>query len=304
MSPIQKDGGYLAPEKNCTKDIRYDSPHSVCDFGLDFDRKEYVEIHGLGVNRRELNFDIDKINNGSIVFIKWDYTGEFIKKLPELNYKLSKTNSKIVLLTGRGDSYITQDATDYILSCPTIGKWFRCNPVSWDPRIEFFPIGFGEVERPYGCPELLDSFYNEEPKEKIDKVYVPVFSSTNHQRANLITQFIEKHKDMCVVEDCTERLEPREYLNKLSTFKYCLSLCGGGYDVHRNYECLLTSTIPVMQHSPVRDYYGQLGISCEPLENFTGTTNFNSEDKEKVLYNYWYDKLKKAQKEIFDNFDA
>jgi hypothetical protein len=47
-----------------------------------------------------------------------------------------------------------------------------------------------------------------------------------------------------------------------------------------------------MQYSPVREYYDKLGICFEPYENFQGKVEFNDGDKEKVLYNYWYDKIK------------
>jgi len=276
--------------KNCLKYIRYDSPHSMADFGLDFSDEEYINAHELNVKRKSLTFDIEEIVDGSIVFVKWDLTNKFLEVLPDLNHRCESTNSKFTLLTGRGDSSLPEQEVNYILQFPCINKWFRCNPISYHPQIEFLPCGFGEVERLYGRPELLDLFYNETPKEKINKVYVPYFTNTQSNREKLITDFIEKHKDMCVVEN--ERLDENSYFTKLSEYKYCLSLCGSGYDVHRNYECLLTSTIPVMQHSPVREYYDKLGICFEPLEDFQGKEEFNDCDKEKVLYNYWYDKIK------------
>jgi hypothetical protein len=295
-------GPYYNIEK-CSKYIRYDSPADMADFGLDFPNEEYVHTHGLAP-RKIITLDInqDEIVDGSIVFVKWDYTPDFLNLLPQLNNKLNETNSKITLLTGRGDSYLEMDKVDYILQFPCIKKWFRCNPITYDSRIEFFPIGFGEVERAYAKPELLDMFYENPPTEKINKVYVPYFANTQPARNKLITDFIEKHKDMCVVENDKfdtdnsreNRLDEKSYFKKLSKYKYCLSLCGNGYDVHRNYECLLTSTVPVMQHSPVRDYYDKLGICFEPLENFQGKVEFKDDDKEKVLYNYWYDKIKET----------
>ncbi len=277
---------------NCTKYIRYDSPYSMADFGLDFSLDEYKNVHGLGANRKELTFDINSIEDGSIVFVKWDLTDKFLSILPQLNDKLNSTNSKITLLTGRGDNSLHEHVVDYILKFSCIDKWFRCNPISYHPQIEFLPIGFGEVERPYGKPELLNIYYDNEQVEKINKIYVPYFANTTSTRGKLMTDFVEKHKDMCVVEK--DRLDERSYFSELSKYKYCLSLCGGGYDVHRNYECLITSTIPVMQHSPVRDYYGKLGICFEPLEDFQGKAEFNICDKEKVLYNYWYDRIKES----------
>jgi len=303
------NGIYESPKKNCLKYIRYDSPHSMCDFGMDFCQKTYTEIHGLDVERGEVNFDVNEIQNGSIVYVKWDYIDDFSKQLPELDYKMNTTNSKFILLTGRGDAHISQPMVNYLLNFKSIAKWFRCNPVSFDPRIDFFPIGFGEVERQYGCPELIDSLYNEDSIEKINKIYVPIFANTNSKRSIWMKEFIEKYKDICVVEKpdiipddphsgLSGRLPPKKYMETLSKYKYCLCLNGDGQDVHRNYECLLTSTVPVMPDTPIRQYYNQLGISNEPMENFTGTVEFNVEDKQKVLYNYWYDKLKKAQKEI------
>jgi len=277
--------------ENCLKYIRYDNPHDMADFGLDFSDEEYYYIDDeLNAKRKSLTFDIEEIIEGSIVFVKSDLTNKFLEVLPDLNHRCESTNSKFTLLTGRGDMSLGMNIVDSILQFSCISKWFRCNPINYDSRIEFLPIGFGEVERAYAKPELLDMFYENPPKEKINKVYVPYFDIRTTGRKQLITDFIEKHKDMCVVE--TERLDETSYFTKLSKYKYCLSLCGMGYDVHRNYECLLTSTVPVMQYSPVREYYDKLGICFEPYENFQGKVEFNDGDKEKVLYNYWYDKIK------------
>ena len=275
----------------------------MADFGLDFSDEEYYYIDDeLNAKRKSLTFDIEEIIEGSIVFVKSDLTNKFLEVLPDLNHRCESTNSKFTLLTGRGDMSLGMNIVDSILQFSCISKWFRCNPINYDSRIEFLPIGFGEVERAYAKPELLDMFYENPPTEKINKVYVPYFANTQPARNKLITDFIEKHKDMCVVENDKfdtdnsreNRLDEKSYFKKLSKYKYCLSLCGNGYDVHRNYECLLTSTVPVMQHSPVRDYYDKLGICFEPLENFQGKVEFKDDDKEKVLYNYWYDKIKET----------
>ena len=51
--------------------------------------------------------------------------------------------------------------------------------------------------------------------------------------------------------------------------------------------------IEVMEHSSVRDYYQDLNIPIELYENFSGNVEFNSTHKDKVLYNYWFDMVKK-----------
>ena len=70
--------------ENCLKYIRYDSPHSIADFGFDFPLDEYINSHGLNANRKELSFDIDSIEDGSVVFVKIDLVDKFIHILPQL----------------------------------------------------------------------------------------------------------------------------------------------------------------------------------------------------------------------------
>jgi len=276
------------------KYIRYDSPVEMCDFGIDFSNEEYIP-HGLTKNRKEIHFDINQITNGSILFIKWDLTHELIKILPQIQEK----GINIVLITGRGDNYIDQNHVDYIMKFSCVDSWYRCNPVRLDPRIDFLPIGFSEEEREFGSQTIIENIYNKKinPDDKIDMVYVPYFSKTNNRRYSLLNSFVEKHKDRCVIEK--DRLKFDDYLETLSNFKYCLVLCGNGQDVHRNYECLLTSTVPVMESSAVRDYYQQyLKVPIELYENFTGNVEFDSTHKNKITYNYWFNMIKKKSDKI------
>ena len=271
--------------------IRYDSPVSMCDFGFDFSNERY-KTKGMGrltKKRKEVHFDINEITNGSILYIKANFTDKLFEILPQIQEK----GIEIVLITGRGDSYINQRDINHFMKFSCIGSWYRCNPVQLDHRIKFLPIGFTEEEREYGSQSTIENIYNRKINldDKLDMIYVPHFSKTNDRRHSLIDSFVEKYKDRCVIEE--NRLKYSDYLEKLSKFKYCLVLCGAGQDVHRNYECLLTSTIPIMEHSNVRDYYQDLNIPIELYENFSGNVEFDSTHKDKLLYNYWYDMVKK-----------
>ena len=278
--------------------VRYDSPHSLCEFAMDYPMSEYIQVYGFKVPREEKSFDFESITNGSIVFIKWDFVDAFVSKLPALEYSLhyKDPNAKIILITGRGDMCVDNLPTELLATSPIIHKWFRTNPIGFDPTVEFFPIGFGEVERPFGSAEVL-SYFDERPVgEKINKIYVPWHSKdTNTNRMGTLSTFVNKHRDMCVVEE--SKLKPQEYLDKLSQYKYCLSLCGNGFDVHRNYECLLTSTIPVMQNTPVRENFHHMGISYAKIEDFK-ETEFDSESRKIIRYDYWYNKLRNIQEDL------
>jgi len=279
--------------------IRYDSPHSLCEFAVDFPSLEYIQVHGFKLPREEKPFDLESITNGSIVFIKWDFVNAFISKLlPALEHRMQDKdpNAKIILITGRGDMCVDLLSTKLLTISPIIHKWFRTNPIGFDPTVEFFPIGFGEVERPHGSVEMLRYFDERPVGEKINKIYVPWHNKDhNSSRTEKLSTFVNKHRDMCVVEE--SKLKQDEYMNKLSQYKYCLSLCGNGFDVHRNYECILTSTIPVIENSPVREGLHHTGISYTKVEDFK-ETEFDSESRKIIRYDYWYNKLRKIQENL------
>ena len=51
-----------------------------------------------------------------------------------------------------------------------------------------------------------------------------------------------------------------EYLELLSQYKYCICLEGAGFDTHRNYECLLVGTVPIMKTSGVKLIYDDYNL--------------------------------------------
>ena len=51
------------------------------------------------------------------------------------------------------------------------------------------------------------------------------------------------------------RLNFKDYLNKMSKYKFVLSLRGAGWDCHRHYEALLVGSVPIMDGGPILELF-------------------------------------------------
>jgi len=62
---------------------------------------------------------------------------------------------------------------------------------------------------------------------------------------------------------------------------------GAGFDTHRNYECLLTETIPIMKSSTVDMIYDQDNLPCVLVADWYNITNqfFSSFSEDKYNFN-------------------
>ena len=246
-----------------------------------------------GVSRGNKNgFNVENLKDGDIIFVKTDYiyNGTFQKNI------LPQIKTDFTLITGVSSFSVDEGNQTYldILSHPKLIRWFCTNPptLSHD-KITWLPIGFEEIERGGGDVTILNNFYeNNIPwSEKENKVYIPYHSNTFKDR-NSIIQKLSK-ESFVVIEP--SRLSFKEYLTKMSKYKFILSLRGAGWDCHRHYECLLVGSTPIMEEGPIQQLFISNNLPVLDIEKinpdmFGGSYDFLS-SKNFLTMQYHFNKF-------------
>ena len=204
----------------------------------------YYRTHGVSSihNNTFLNQEnISLIEEGDIVFVKTDFLkdGSFQQQI------LPNIQVPFVLISGVSSNSV--DNYESLLNEEKILKWFCTNPPCEHEKVVGIPIGFEEKERDGGNQEVINSFLGKSV-EKNNRVLLPYHNkNTNIVRGAAIDYL----KSLPFVDVQEEKLPFKEYLELMSTYKYCVCLEGSGFDTHRNYESLLVGTVPIMKNSGI-----------------------------------------------------
>tara|TARA_R110000824_G_scaffold55821_1_gene153489 strand:- start:1317 stop:2159 length:843 start_codon:yes stop_codon:yes gene_type:complete len=212
-----------------------------------------VFYKNAGVGRVNKNgFELIKLKDFDVIFVKTDfiYSGEFQRRF------LNSINKKFILISGVSSYSIDEGDPTYqdILKNPYLMKWFCTNPpLIPHHKLEGLPIGFEEREREGGNIETLNYFYenNNLWDSKYNKIYIPYHSNTFSSRNKIIEELSTKE----FVDMEPNRLNFKDYLNKMSKYKFVLSLRGAGWDCHRHYEALLVGSVPIMDGGPILELF-------------------------------------------------
>ena len=249
-----------------------------------------------GVSRGNNNgFDISKLKDGDIIFVKSDY---IFNGMFQANY-LNSIKTKFILISGVSSYSVDEGVQTYknILNNENLIKWFCTNPpIEKHEKLEWLPIGFEEKEREGGNQELLKSFYKNEYiwEDKKDKIYIPYHGPSHQSRKNNI----EIISNLINVEVEKNKLDFTSYLKKMSEYKFVLSLRGSGWDCHRHYEALLVNSVPIIDGGPIINALIENNlpaINTSDIKNIS-YNNLYKFEKEKLLTSYYTDKIFKCQK--------
>ena len=253
-----------------------------------------------GITRGNLNeLDLFNMSDGDIIFVKTDFifNGTFAKQYLRLIEK------KFILITGVSSYSIDEGDQSYldILNSPYLIKWFCTNPPKVpNPKIEWLPIGMEEPEREGGDVKVINKFYDNSYiwNDKLDRLYIPFHGNTYHSRNNIISEL----SNLDFVDLEPSKLKFSDYLEKMSKYKYVLSLRGAGWDCHRHYESLLVDSVPVMDGGPLMKNFIKNKmpvIDVKDINNsiFSKKWNFKI-SKEKLLSEYYINKIFKCQKDF------
>ena len=240
--------------------IFYNWMPSISDWVVDYP-DEYYKLCGVSSihNKPYLNKDnISLISEGDIIFVKTD----FLRDNRFQQNILPLINVPFILVSGVSSHNV--DNYKPILESDKVTKWYCTNPPCEHEKIIGLPIGFEEKERDGGDQEVLQSFLSRDIEKK-DKILLPYHTKSTNPSRNKSTEYLQSLSFVDVQED---KLPFSDYLNLLSQYKYCICLEGAGFDTHRNYECLLTGTVPIMKKSGVELIYEDYNLPSRFLEDW------------------------------------
>lgn len=260
--------------------IFYNWMPCVADLVLDYPHEFYRENGTIREHDKE-NFsfdDIHSIQENSKIFIKTD----FLKNKMFQTQILPIIKTPFILISGVSDYQV--DDYQPILDSEYLVKWFCTNPPCYDSKVVGLPIGFEERNRTCGNQEVLKYFYNTKHEDKLNRVLLPYHTESNNPKR---TEYINYLKGLSFVDVQEEKLPFKEYLSLLSRYRFCVCLEGAGFDTHRNYECLLTDTVPIMKISTVDMIYRQDNLPCISVADWYTITDqfFSSFSEDKYNFN-------------------
>lgn len=228
----------------------------------------------------------------------------FIKQhIPEIGYEDLRVRSRCD--RERCDENHTYSIKSYAWTYSTIKsipsnviKWFTVNSLVEQPRIQGIPFGIGKD----ATEDILQAKkYNSE--EKTNLLYINWEDRTNIERIQLKSYFYSADFDWVTLVQ--EPLDFKQYLEQLSSHKYCLCPEGNGIDTYRFLECIYMGTIPIVFDSPAMRYLSDLPIlivkTLDDLSYDNLMSNYDSlinkateESMRKAKMSYWKDEINKA----------
>jgi len=250
----------------------------ISDWVLDLSDEFYISAGVTSINENPVLTpeNISSIKEGDIVFVKSDFLkkGVFQKEILPL--------IEVPFILVSGISSYTIDNFKPIIDSDKVIRWYATNPPCKHEKVIGLPIGFEEKERAGGNQELLKSFLNR-TTEKSNKILLPYHTeNTNPMRIESINYL----KSLPFVHVQKERLSFEKYLEEMSKYKYCICLEGAGFDTHRNYECLLVGTVPIMKQSGIDIIYDEYKLPCRFIDAWERINDSFYESMEKDTFDF------------------
>lgn len=202
---------------------------------------------------------IDMSKKPKIIFLKTDWIELFKSKiLPKIDYKFK-------LITHNGDRPCPSENFD-LLEDDRLIAWYGMNCHLKHPKLQPIPIGIANEKWPHGDKNILHDVVTAKIL-KTGLCYSNFDITTNPKRRPEIYNII-KQKGFVDVE--THKLNFREYLTKLKSYKYVISPPGNSIDCHRIWESIYVGTIPIVERHVAMDFFKELPILF--VDNFSEIT--------------------------------
>jgi hypothetical protein len=230
---------------------------SLCDFVLctveicNFHRniEKFIDINRIIIVDNFHTFDLIKLNqifnelnqNTIKLFIYTHIFDSFVKFiLPHLDIRLN-----FVLYLHNSDHMLDKLHIDPLLNAKHIEKVYSQNISIYSPnKIKLLPIGIANSMWNHGD---ISSLYNTINKtyylKKARGIYINMNPTTYPYRYTVLNELKNRVGEFDIV---TVSKPYNEYLQELSTHRFCLCVRGNGISCHREWESLYLGVIPVI----------------------------------------------------------
>lgn len=147
-----------------------------------------------------------------------------------------------VLITHNSDqNVIDNPITQNISSCPKLIQWYAQNVGYENPKISFLPIGIANRMWSHGNPSI---FENLKDVKKTDNIFMNFLIQTNFVKRNSCLKILT-NKGIPFLP----QVEPRENIERMKKYKFCICPEGNGFDTHRLWEALYVKCVPILLRS-------------------------------------------------------
>lgn len=190
------------------------------------------------------NSGIQLTPDRNVFFVKTDYLKQFYQQY------LSYINYDFILITHDADNPINQDYLP-ILENKFLKKWFGMNCHILHDKLQTIPIGVANECWPHGDKQAILDVANSNNK-KTGLIYSNFDKNTNTSQRDDVNNILNK-LDGYNIE--TDKLPYKQYLEKLSSYKFVVSPPGNSVDCHRVWESIYVGTVPIVLKSVPMVYF-------------------------------------------------
>lgn len=241
------------------------------------------------VDSIKLNKQFNESNKNTIkLFVYTHILDSFCKFiLPQLDIKLN-----FVLYLHNSDDTLEMSHIDMLSNAKHIEKVYSQNVTMYSPeKIKLLPIGIANSMWNHGdIASLYETIDKTHHLKKTRGIYININPTTHPYRHTVLNELKNRDGDFNIV---TVSKPYDEYLEELSTHKFCLCVRGNGISCHREWESLYLGVIPVIvnnKHTNLDAYTRYLKDLNLPFfeikeENFDRYDDafFNEELHEKIM---------------------
>ncbi len=216
-------------------------------------------------------------------FVKSDWLNYFQQNiLPHIKHKFILVTHNSALTVGRHST---------ILNHPHLVKWYGQNMLN-HPKTEGIPLGLNNSSWNKSDYNLCCQC---KKNKKENLLYLNFNLHTNPRRKGIYELLKKKGFEM------SKKCSWTEYIQQLSTYKFCISPPGAGVDCHRIWEAIYVGCIPIVEMNDLLyPYFKELPILF--VKNYNNIDNNCLEEKykefkgekyseEKTKLSYWYERF-------------
>jgi hypothetical protein len=230
----------------------------------------------------------EEIKESDIVFVKTDLIREFFRNI----HPYIKAHYK--LITHNSDRTIEKEDLAFIDE--KIIRWFAHNALVSHPKLTPIPIGLENVSyHEWGDIEIIQQI-RKTSTTKTNRILFGFTVGTNPAgRAPVLNAL----RATAAADEIKDRLNPKRYFEKLKTYKFVAAPAGNGPDTHRVWEALLFGVIPVVQRSPMYEYFQKIGLPVLMIDDWNELKQMSERELEAA-----YEKIMATHGPTKDNLMA
>lgn len=219
-------------------------------------KSEHTDFEAKGITWLDVdNFNFEEYDNPDLIYINSSLLNKSKPKLLESRIleKLGGFKNKFSLILHNSDQDFEERNLD-IFNISNVQRIYTQNINTYHPRVVPLPIGIANSFWTHGNLDVFCSVVNQDIKK--DNFIYNNFTVEGGMRP--------EYRVPC--RDATIKLglpkhtsKPyKEFLEELSSFKFCLCPSGNGLDTHRLWECLYLKVIPIVKKKPLYEHFSKL----------------------------------------------